>query len=118
MSRPFKPSGLDPAYLRECIDVLSAEPPLLRWRVRPRAHFQDRDDGDVFTSWNKSFASQVVRPQADGRMRITITGPDGVRRTLDARAIVTEIGVTPIGDQQVVQGNAPNDRLGEHRALA
>ena len=32
-----RPSGLAPAYLRECLDVLSADPPVLRWPLRSRA---------------------------------------------------------------------------------
>ena len=39
MSAELKPTGLEPEYLRECIDVLSDDPPILRWRARPSSHF-------------------------------------------------------------------------------
>ena len=38
-AQKLKPTGFKPDYLRECIDVLAADPPLLRWRARPRSHF-------------------------------------------------------------------------------
>jgi hypothetical protein len=92
MSPPLKPTGLKPEFLRECLDVLSDDPPTLRWRVRPRSHFPSEV---ICRTWNKSNAGQVLRPQKDGRLRLGL-----VRQVFDARAIVAEIGVTPIGDLQ------------------
>jgi hypothetical protein len=47
----LKPTGLERGYLRECINVLSADPPFLRWRTRPLAHFADEI---IFGIWNKN----------------------------------------------------------------
>jgi hypothetical protein len=115
MPRPLKPTGVEREYLRECIDVLSDDPPTLRWRARPLAHFDGNEAS--FKTWNKNNAGQEIRPQADGRMRVTFTG-GRERRSLDARSIIAEIGVTPIGGLQGVQEGTPNDRLAETRALA
>jgi hypothetical protein len=111
----MQPTGLDPAYLRQCLDALAADPPLLRWRTRPREHFADEV---AWRIWNKNYAGQTLRPQADGRLRATLTLDNGERRSFDARAIVAEIGVTPIGDLQRIHGSAPNDRFADMRALA
>jgi hypothetical protein len=104
MPRKPQPTEFKRAYLHECFDVLSAEPPVIRWRTRPMAHF---GSGYNLTSeaaartWNKANAGQVIRPQLDGRLRVRLTGPDGVSRILDARTIIAEIGVTLIGVQQM-----------------
>jgi hypothetical protein len=56
-------TGLKPAYLRECLDVLSADPPLLRWRARPRSHFPPGVKGDLaFKVWGNTLAGQTIRP--------------------------------------------------------
>ena len=74
MSSKTKPTGLKRAFLRECFDVLSAEPPVARWRMRPRSHFPAGKGGDqAFEVWGRSFAGQTIRMQTDGRMRITLT---------------------------------------------
>jgi hypothetical protein len=109
MPRPLKPTGLNPEYLRECVDVLSDDPPTLRWRARPRAHFTDEV---AFRIWNKKFARQTIRQQKGGRLRVLLT-IDGVRRAFEAKTIVAEIGVAH-GVPEV----APNDRLGETREIA
>ena len=98
----FKPTGVAPEYLRECIDVLSDDPPILRWRARPLAHFAAVDNPEAaLKQWRKTYAGQTIRPQADGRLRVNFT-VDGERRRFDARSIIAEIGVTPIGDVQGV----------------
>jgi hypothetical protein len=106
----LKPTGLDPEYLRECVDVLSDDPPTLRWRGRLRAHFANET---AFKQWGKNHAGQMIRPDADGRLRVKLLG-----RTVDAKSIIAEIGVTPIGDRCAMHPNAPNDRLAETRAIA
>ena len=95
MSR-LKPTGLKREYLRECLDVLWDDPPVLRWRARPLAHFPDEI---AFRIWNKNFAGQTIRLQADGRLRVTFTIGSGERRSFDAKTIIAEIGVTPPGEQ-------------------
>ena len=99
MSAERKPTNLKPKYLRECLDVLSADPPILRWRARPLAHFNGNER--IWQDWNKDNAGQTIRPSADGRLRVNFT-IDGKPQALDARTIIAEIGVTPIGDQQGV----------------
>src|SRR5580704_5498309 len=98
LARKLAPTGFKPAYLRECVDVLSDAPPLLRWRARPRPHFPPGEEGDrPFKIWGNTFAGQTIRPQADGRLRLSLTDANGVRQKLDARAIIAEIGITPCG---------------------
>ena len=64
----LKPTGFKPAYLRECIDVLSADPPVLRWRARPRSHFARGKAGDqAYAVWNRNFAGQTIRLAGDGK---------------------------------------------------
>jgi hypothetical protein len=115
MPRPLKPTGVDPAYLRECLDVLSADPPVMRWRSRPLAHFPDEAS---LRHWGKTFAGQVIRPTADGRTRVYLAAaPGGERRSLDARSIVAEIGVTPIGSMQgVARGRTKRPARRDSRA--
>jgi hypothetical protein len=119
LSRPPNSTGLDPEYLRECLDVLSADPPVLRWRIRPPKHFlgDDKSVKAQMQQWRKTFAGQTIRPQGDGRLRVNFrVGRE--RRTLDARAIVAEIGVTPAGTVQGLLTTTPNDRLAATRRLA
>jgi hypothetical protein len=115
MGRPINPTGFDPDYLRQCVDVLSDDPPLLRWRERPPEHFTD--GAAVWTAWNKNNAGQTIRPQADGRLRIKIGG-----RHVDARSVIAEIGVTPVSDrfgpQRGNQPDGPNDRFAHIRDVA
>jgi hypothetical protein len=115
MGRPPKPTGIKRAYLRECFDVLSADPPVLRSRTRPLAHFSNEAASKTF---NKANAGQVIRLQADGRGRVSLTCNGDKRVSLDVKMIIREIGVTPIGDLQLTHGNAPNDRLAEMRDIA
>ena len=115
MGRPAKPTGIKRAYLRECFDVLSADPPVLRWRTRPLAHFSNDAASKTF---NKANAGQVIRAQGDGRGRVSLTRNGDKRVSLDVKTIIREIGVTPIGDLQLTHGNAPNDRLAEMRDIA
>jgi hypothetical protein len=117
MPKP-NPTGLKREFLRECIDVLSADPPLLRWRGRPRSHFPAGDKGDqAFKTWSNTLAGQTIRPQADGRLRVKIAG-----RHYDAKAIIAEIGVTPpehrSGPGGGMDHDGPNDRLAAMRELA
>jgi hypothetical protein len=118
----LKPTGFKPAFLRQCIDVLSADPPLLRWRGRPRSHFPRGEKGDLaFKIWGNTFAGQTVRPQDDGRLRLSLT-LNGERRKLDARAIIAEIGVTPLKERFGPGGgldhDGPNDRFADVREIA
>jgi hypothetical protein len=107
----MRPSGLKPEYLRECVDVLSDDPPVLRWRTRPRSHFETESACRI---WNKANASRTIRPRAlDGRLRLHLSG-----EAIDAKMVIAEIGVTPIGDQQSVPDDAPNDRLAATRQIA
>ena len=95
------------ATIRECLDVLPADPPVLRWRTRPVAHFKGVASLSSEASckiWNKNFAGQTIRPQADGRLRVTFTVNGGERRSFDAQTVIAEIGVTTIGDLQGVPG--------------
>lgn len=117
MPKP-NPTGLKRDFLRECIDVLSADPPLLRWRGRPRSHFPTGEEGDrAFKIWGNTFAGQTIRPQADGRLRVKIGG-----RSFAAKAIIAEIGVTPPEKRSGPGGptgpEGPNDRLAAMRELA
>lgn len=110
----MKPTGHKRAYLRECFDVLSADPPGLRWRFRPRSHFYAGKAGDAaFKGWGKSYAGQIVRPTPDGRVRVFLDG-----RTISAQAIIAEIGVTPIGMRQGILDDMPDDRLADTREVA
>ena len=122
----LKPTGLKPAYWRECLDVLSAEPTLIRWRTRPRSHFAAGVKGDLaFRVWGKTSAGQTIRPTADGRLRLSlsINGRDD-RQKFDARAIIAEIGVTPpdererFGPHGGLGPDGPNDRLAAMREVA
>jgi hypothetical protein len=121
-SAKLKPTGFKPGYLRECIDVLSADPPLLRWRERPRSHFPAGKKGDLaFKNWRNTLAGQTIRPTDDGRLRLSLIR-NGERVKLDARAIIAEIGVTPLKDRFGPGGpdgqDGPNDRLAEEREIA
>jgi hypothetical protein len=113
-----KPTGLKRAYLRQCLDVLCADPPQARWRQRPREHFADALG---WANWNKTFAGQSIRAQADGRLRLSLTLA-GERRHYDLRAIIAEIGVTPVperfGAAEGIGPDGPIDRLGAVRAIA
>jgi hypothetical protein len=112
----MKPTELKPEFLRACFDVLCADPPVLRWRERPREHFATERD---WRMRNKSLAGQTLRPQADGRIRVTLVlASGGARTTFDARAVVAEIGVTRVGDRWGIPDAAPNDRFADTRALA
>jgi hypothetical protein len=118
MPRPLSPTGVVPEYLRECLDVLSADPPVLRWRTRPLAHFADVENPEAaLQQWRKTYTGQTIRPAADGRLRVPLRTDRG-RRTLDARSIVAEIGVTPIGDMEGTPTITPNDRLAATREVA
>ena len=112
MPRPLRPTGVRPEYLRECFDVLSDDPPILRWRTRALAHFADVENPEAaLQQWRKTYAGQTIRPAADGRLRVPLRTDDGERRTLDARSIIAEVGVTPIGDMEGTPTITPNDRL-------
>ena len=103
MPRKLTPTGQTPVFWRERLDVLSVEPPVVRWRTRPLAMFNGVNAATreiAFKTWNKANAGQIVRAMANGRMRIPVTRPDGVKRLFDVRAIIAEIGLTPIGDLQ------------------
>ena len=103
MPRKLTPTGQTPVFWRERLDVLSVEPPVVRWRARPLAMFNGVNAATreiAFKTWNKANAGQIVRAMANGRMRIPVTRPDGVKRLFDVRAIIAEIGLTPIGDLQ------------------
>ena len=92
-----------------------------RWRSRPLAMFNGVDAASreiAWKTWNKSNAGQVVRAMANGRMRIAVTRPDGVKRLFDVRAIIAEIGLTPIGDLQQGRYEAPDDKFAETREIA
>jgi hypothetical protein len=109
------PTGHKPEYLRQCFDVLSADPPIVRWRTRPLVHFASEA---AWTAGNKNNAGQTIKPQADGRLRVKIDG-----RHVDVRAIVAEIGVTPVEDRDVGPAggggpDGPHDRLAATRKLA
>jgi hypothetical protein len=115
-----------PAFWRERLDVLSVEPPVVRWRTRPLAMFNGVDAATreiACKTWNKANAGQIVRAMANGRMRISITRPDGVKRLFDARSIIAQIGLTPIGDLQrrstrrQVRRDAGDRRSGPHANL-
>jgi hypothetical protein len=67
--------------------------------------------------WRKTYTGQTIRPAADGRLRVPLRTDRG-RRTLDARSIVAEIGVTPIGDMEGTPTITPNDRLAATREVA
>ena len=77
MPRPLSPTGVVPEYLRECLDVLSADPPVLRWRTRPLAHFADVENPEAaLQQWRKTYAGQTIRPAADGRLRVPLRTDD------------------------------------------
>ena len=114
MSSKLKPTGFKPAFLRECLDVLSAEPPTIRWRFRPREHFPLGEFGErAFKAWGKSFAGQLIRAGSDGRFRLSLSG-----RTISGAAVIAEIGVTPIGDRQGMPEGMTDDRFADTRDLA
>jgi hypothetical protein len=70
-----KPTGFKPAYLRECVDVLSDDPLIIRWRFRPRPHFNPGKYGDrAFKAWGRSYAGQLIRSGSDGRFRFGLDG--------------------------------------------
>ena len=92
------PTGQPRAYLRECFDVLSVDPPIIRWRARPRSHYPLDEKGEM--AWrmqHKTFAGFNIRPDTSKRMRVPITG----KGVFHIKSIIAEIGgVTPI-DRQV-----------------
>ena len=114
MSNPIKPTGFKRTFLRECFDVLSVDPPVLRWRSRPREHFAAGKAGDgAFKAWGKTWAYQTLRPDGKGRLRLFLNG-----RSLSASAIIAEIGVTPIRLQSIMPDGMSDDRLAEMREIA
>lgn len=114
MSSKLKPTGFKPAFLSECLDVLSAEPPVIRWRFRPREHFPLGEFGErAFKAWGKSFAGQLIRAGSDGRFRLSLSG-----RTISGGAVIAEIGVTPIGDRQGMPEGMTDDRFADTREIA
>ena len=90
----LKPTGLKPAFLRECIDVLSVDPPAVRWRRRPLAHFPGKYGERDCETWNNLNAGRRITPTACGRLRITIGG-----RELALKSVIAEIGLTPLEEQ-------------------
>jgi hypothetical protein len=104
------PTGFAPEFLRSRFDVLSVDPPIVRWRSRPP---EDFDDEVTWRVWNKKYAGQTIRSQVDGRLRVKLD-----ERTFDLRALVAEIGVTRIGDLQGTPDAVPNDRLAAEREIA
>ena len=111
----MKPTGHKRAYLRECFDVLSADPPGLRWRFRPRSHFYAGKAGDAaFKGWNKSYAGQIVRPTADGRVRVFLDG-----RTISAPKRSSQRSASPPSAcSRAYCDELPNDRLADTREIA
>ena len=107
------PTGFKPAYLRECLDVLSADPPVIRWRFRPLAHFHGERAERYFKAWGKSYAGQLIRSGLDGRFRLSLDG-----RTISGVTVIEEIGVTPIGDRQGMPDGMTDDRLAGTRDVA
>lgn len=74
MTRPVGATGIAAKYLRECLDVLSVDPPALRWWARPRSHFGRGKAGDqAHIAWNRNFAGQDIRPEAGGQLRVSLT---------------------------------------------
>jgi hypothetical protein len=65
MPRPLSPTGVVPEYLRECLDVLSADPPVLRWRTCPLA----------------SPAPKIRKPLSNNGARLTQDRRSGLPRT-------------------------------------
>ena len=97
------------AYLRECVDVLSADPPTARWRTRPQSHFRGKRGRIDWENWNNAFAGRMIGANASGRRRMNIGG-----REISLRAIVAKIGITPDADRQVhaPEGSASTSVLG------
>ena len=89
----LKPTGLNAKYLRECFDVLSIDPPVLRWRVRPVAHF--RTAWPTCRTWNNNFAGHTLRPLSDGQMRVKVGG-----RVFNAKRSSPRSASPRLNDQQ------------------
>ena len=111
--RHLKPTGFKPAYLRACFDVLSGDPPVARWRTRPRSHFSTEV---AWKTANKSYAGKIIRPTAEGRSRVFIIF-EGKRHTLDVKRIIAEIGITPLADREVLLTVRQNTKLASGRAV-